>query len=182
MATPTEQVTRNAQEYLADDVILAMRVDWGPDAVSSRMKLGSGFWARAYLWSPIALPIMALLRRPDRRKMRDDPTTGSGILALTADGGRILLSTSPPRRKRPTGVVEVLPHAAALQVDVDLMETDLIPTLTVAHRQFVVNGIDFRALLKAVENLTVRSPEIRAALPRLQAVGNSPYTGAPGAG
>jgi len=60
MATPTERVTRYAKDYLDDDVILAMRVDWGPDAVSSRKKFGVAFWTREYLWSPIVMPIMAL--------------------------------------------------------------------------------------------------------------------------
>jgi len=178
MAPPTERVTRNVQDYVSDghDVILALRVDWGPDAVAYRKRFGSGFWARAYLWSPIILPIMALFQRPDPRKTLLDPNAGFGILALTADDGRILLSASPRRRKTPTGIAEVLPHAAPLDVDVDLMETNLIPTLTVAHRVFVVNSVDFRALLKAVDNLVVRSPEIRAVLPTLRAVGESPYT------
>lgn len=181
MATPTERVTRHAQDYLAGqhDVILALRVDWGPDAVKSRKKFGYGFWARAYLWSPIVLPIMALLRRPQALETRIDPSSGTGILALSADDGRILLSAPPQRKKTPTGIVEALPQASPIQVDVDLMETHMIPSLTVAHREFVVNGIDFRALLKAVENLTIRSPEIKAVLPRLKDVGSSPYSGVP---
>ena len=177
MKTPTEQVTGRAKEYLAGrhDVILALRVEWGPDAVTSKKKLGSGFWTRAYLWTPIVMPIVALLRRPNTKEINEDPTAGFGILALTADDGRILLSTPPRRRLTPTGVAEVLPQAAALEVDVDLMETDLIPLLTVDDRDFVVDGVDFRALLEAVGNVTVRSPEIKAVLPRLREVGKTPY-------
>jgi hypothetical protein len=69
---------------------------------------------------------------------------------------------------------------SSLLVDVDLMETHLIPSMTVAHREFVVNGIDFRALVKAVENLRLRSPEIKAVLPRLTDVGKTPYSATPG--
>lgn len=56
----------------------------------------------------------------------------------------------------------------------------MIPLLTVGRRQFVVNGVGFRALLKAIENRKLRPPEIKAALPRLQGVGRSPYGRVPG--
>ena len=58
------------------------------------------------------------------------------------------------------------------------MENHLIPALTVADREFVINGVDFKSLLKAVEGLRVRSPEIKAVLARLQEVGKGVY-GAP---
>lgn len=73
----------------------------------------------------------------------------------------------------------MLPRESPLEVDVDLMETHLVPALTVGDREFVVNSIDFKALLKAVEALEVRSPEIKAALPRLKDVGKSPYGALP---
>ncbi len=182
MATPTERLTRNAQEFLGDDheVVLAMRVDWGPDAVASRTGLGSAYWTRAYLWWPVVWPVMALLRLPKSLHRRNDPDAGSGILALTAGDGRILLSAPMLRTKVPTGIVETLPYGAPLDVDVDLMESHLIPAVTIAGRQFVVNGVDFRALLGAVETHQVRAPEIKAMLPRLLAVGTSNYTGVPG--
>lgn len=183
MPTPTERVTRHAQEFLGDehDVVLALRVDWGPDAVASRTRFGNAFWVRAYLWTPIVWPFMALLRLPETLRRRKDPSAGSGILALTSDDGRIVLSSSPLRRNRPTSVVEALPEGSALLPDAELMETDMIPTLTVNNRQFVVNGVDFRALLNAVETATIRAPEIKAVLVRLLGVGTSNYTGAPGA-
>lgn len=179
MITPTQRVTRNAREYLQDDVVIALRVDWGPEAISARKKFGFGYWVSAYIWAPISLPILAIFRNPELRRMRADPDSGTGILALTGDDRRILLSASPARRKTPTGVVEVLPNGAPLIVDVGLMESDLIPSLTVGDREFVVDGVDFRALMKAVEAHRIRSPEIKAVLPRLQSVGDNPYTGIP---
>ncbi len=178
MATPTEQVARSAEAFLGDqhDVVLALRVEWGPDAIESRKQLRRGLWTEVYLWSTLVVrPFLSLLRLKDTLKADRDPNTGSGILALTADDGRILLATSPLRSKVPTGVIEELPAGAPLYVDVELMENHLIPTLTVADREFVINGIDFRALLKAVEGLRVRSPEIKAILARLQGVGKAVY-------
>lgn len=175
MMTPTERVTSRAREFLADDfdVILAVRVEWGPQAVVSRTKFSSGFWTRAYLWSPIVMPIVALLRRGDRIV---HPESGFGVLALTSDDSRVLLSVASRRRSFPTGLIDVLPQGAHLEVDVGLMETNLIPVLRISDREFVVNSVDFRALLKAVEQLRIRAPEIRAALPALREVGASPYT------
>ncbi len=175
MRTPTERVTRNAERYLDEDVVLALRVEWGPEAIASRKTLRSGYWARAFMWTPIVLPVLALFRIPQTRKLHEDPSAGSGILALTIDERRILLTTSMPMGKTPTGVLEPLPQGAPLQIDVDLWETDMVPSLTVGERTFVVNGIDFRALMTAVEELEVKAPEIKAVLPRLKAVGRALY-------
>ena len=181
MATPTERVTRNARRFLADDhdVTLALRVEWGPDVVSASKKFGNAFWTRAYLWTPIVRPSMAIIRGPRAWVRRHDPRSGVGILALTADDHRVLLLASSLLRKTPAEIVEYLPPDSPLEVDVEVMESDMIPVLTVGHREFVVNGVDFRALLNAVENLEIRSPEIKAVLPRLRDVGKTHYTGVP---
>lgn len=175
MSTPTERVTRYASRYLDEEVVLALRVEWGPQAISSKKTLRSGFWGRAFMWTPIVLPVLALFRISQTGKMRDDPNAGRGILALTDDDRRILLSTVAPMRKIPTGVIEPLPLGAPLRIDLDLWETDMVPALTVGERTFVVDGIDFRALMKAVEKLEIRAPDIKAVLPRMKAVGQAPY-------
>ena len=181
MATPTERVTRNAHRFLADDhdVILALRVEWGPGVVEARKRFGSAFWAGAYMWTPIVRPIMAFIRGPKTWQRHHDPRCGVGILALTATDDRVLLRTSSLLRKTPAEIVEYLPPESPLEVDVEVMESDMVPALTVGHRDFVVNGVDFKALMKAVENREVRAPEIKAVLPRLRDVSKTHYTGVP---
>ncbi len=174
MSTPTQQVTRNAQDMLDHhEVILALRVEWGAEA-REHARSTQLVWSRPP-WSVLFLPLLELYRLPIRAKrMRAEPNVW-GILALTSIGGRILLASTPWRRKRPIGVVEVLPHNAPLQLDLELMETDLIPLLRVGHREFVVNGVDFKALVKAVEGGVVRSFDIEHGLDRLKATSQKLY-------
>ena len=124
-------------------------------------------------------PVLALFRRPLRLKREESPDSGTGILALLSNDRRVLLSTDRLLPKQPTGIAAKLPQRAALEVDVELMENDMVPVVTVDDRQLVVNGVDFKALLRAVATTKVRSPEIKAVLPRLQAVANTHYTGVP---
>lgn len=174
MATPTEVVTRNTQQFLGDqhDVVLAVRVEWGVDAASVAKSKG-------YLWGPHFLPVRAWKQvRTALRRTPDDSHDDVGTLAFTSDDGRILLSATPAQRKTPTGVVEWFPDDAALLPDVDAMETHLVPLVTVGRYEFVVNSIDFRVLLRHVEAGTVRSPKFEAELDRLKSVlGRNRYGG-----
>ncbi|NND02384.1 MAG: hypothetical protein HKN91_06305 [Acidimicrobiia bacterium] len=176
MATPTQTVTRNVQKYLGDEfeVVMAVRVEWGADAARRSKNRGYGLFA--HVWTPLVNPILATVRaRGAQRALREDPASGVGVLALTADGRRILLSAMPWRPKTLTGIVEQLPRNAALLPNLDLMQTDVVPTLTVDRYEFVVDRVDFKALLKAVETGVIDAPKIRADLARLSAVGWNRY-------
>ena len=105
------------------------------------------------------------------RSMSGDMDAGYGILAVTSDGGRILLSSKPFQRKVPVEVLDTVPPHTTFTSDAELMETYLIPTVTVDRLQLVVNRIDFKVLLKAIEAGRVIAPEILAVLPRLKAAG-----------
>ena len=169
MATPTDIVTRYAQEFLGDTrVLIAVRVEWGSDAFA-RARATQLAWSRPP-WTWAFVPIITVARLLGN--IRSTPEAPmSGVLALTSNDGRILMSASPWQPKKPTGIVESLPEGSALDLDIDLMETKLIPILTVGHRQLVVNAFDFKALMKAVETGTVTSPEIEAASSRVHAAG-----------
>lgn len=169
MATPTDMVTRYAQEFLGDtEVLIAIRVEWGDDAFA-RARSTQVVWSQPPL-SLVFFPIRMVARVLERIRTNGEAQS-SGVLALTPGGGRILMSTSSWQPKKPTGIVEVLPEGAALEINVDLMEDELIPILTVGDRQLVVNAIDFRALMKAVEAGMVASPEIEAASSRVHVAG-----------
>ncbi len=177
MATPTQVVTRNAQKYLGDeyDVVMAMRVEWGAGAAEQARNHGAALFA--HVWTPLVLPILAAVRaRAAKRRMREDPTAGVGVLALTADEQRILLSAMPWRRKTVTGVVETLPRGAALLPDLHLMETDVVPSLVVDRYELVVDRVDFKAFLKAVKAGRIEAPKVSADLDRLAAVGWDRYS------
>lgn len=173
MATPTDIVTRYAQEFLGKtEVLIAVRVEWGDDAFA-RARSTQLAWSRPP-WTLVFVPILTVARVLDSIRTKGEAHT-SGVLALTPADGRILMSASAWQPKKPTGIVEALPEGAALDLDVDLMEAELIPILTVGHRQLVVNTFDFRALMKAVEAGTVTSPEIAAASSRVRAAGEKLY-------
>lgn len=176
MTTPTETLIRKVQYYLGDeyDVVMAVRVDWGVGA--AKQARAEGYALFAHVWTPIVLPVLAAVReRTTKRRMLEDPEAGVGILVLTADDQRILLSAMPSRRKTPTGIVEMLPRGTALLPDIELMESDIVPVISVGDYDLVVDRVDLKALLKAVEAGDVSSPELAAHLDRFRAVGQARY-------
>lgn len=176
MMTPTERVTMNARTYLGSshDVVLAVRVEWGLGTEKPTFWSALGLWLTPRI--PLVLPLLNLTRaRATKERMASDINSGCGILALTAQEDRILLSAMPARRKIPTGVVEVLPRAAPLLCDIAWMETYLVPRLTVGERELVADGVDFKALLKAVEAGTIESPELASQMSRLTSIGFGPF-------
>lgn len=176
MATPTQIVTLNTQKYLGGhyDVVMAVRVEWGAGAAEASRK--QGYVLFAHLWTPFVVPVLTLIRgRTAKRRMHADPNAGVGILALTADEQRILLSAMPMRMKTPTGIVEKLPPGTALLPNIELMETDTVPALTVDRYELVVDRIDFKALVTAVKAGEVSAPKLEAVLDRLEAVGWKRY-------
>lgn len=169
MATPTDVVTRYAREFLDDPtVLMAFRVEWGDDAFA-RARSTQLAWSRPP-WSLVFVPVITVARVLGNIRGTSEPPW-SGVLALTLNDGRILMSASRWQPKKPTDIVEVLPEGAALDLDVDLMEAELIPVLTVGHRKLVVNAFDFKALMKAVEAGTITSPHIEAAFGRVKTAG-----------
>lgn len=176
MMTPTERVTMNARTYLGSshDVVLAMRVEWGLGTEKPTFWTALGLWLTPRI--PLVLPMLNFTQaRATKQRMASDVNSGCGILAVTAEHDRFLLSAMPARRKIPTGLVETLPRSAPLQCDIEWMETYLVPLLTVGEHQLVVNGVDFKALLKAVETGTIDSPELTRQMSRLTSIGLRPY-------
>lgn len=176
MATPTETVTRRAQEYLGDDydVVIALRVEWGAGAAEAAARHGAALFA--HVWAPIVLPVLSKVReRSAKQRMSKDPAAGVGVLALTRDEQRILLSAMPGKRKTPTGVVATLPPRAPLLPDIELMETDVVPVISVGDYDLVVDRVDLKALLHAVEAGEIDSPDLAAHLDRFRAVGQQRY-------
>lgn len=169
--TPTERVTQNAREFVGPDhdVVMALRVEWGLGTEQPTLSAAIANWSTLRL--PLVVPLRAIARsRATKRTMFDDRDAGCGILALTSNGGHILLSAMPLRRKIPTGFVDVLPDDTPLLVDVEWMENYLVPRMTVGEHDLVVDGVDFKALLEAVEDGSVTSPELAANLHRLKSV------------
>ena len=176
MATPTQIVTRNAQNYLGDvhDVVLALRVEWGTEAVTAAKNQGAALFV--HLWTPFVLPVLSWVRaRSIKRRMRQDPAAGVGILTLTAADQHILLSAMPSRRKTPTGIVRTLPTAEPLVADVELMEMDVVPLMTLGDYDLVADRVDFKALLAAVEAGQIAAPDLEVNLDRFKAVGQTRY-------
>lgn len=174
--TPTQQVTLNAQEFLGpkQNVLLAIRVEWGTDItnLSDARRLSHV----SMLGSPAIFPLVAVARlRSTWHALRTGSEAAYGILAMTSASGCILMSAARWQRKKPTGVVDALSADADLEIDVELMETNLIPLLRIDGHELVVNGIDFKALLKAVESGTMTSRYLTENLERLQAAGGTPW-------
>lgn len=172
MAAPTEIVTRNTQQFLGDAevVALALRVEWGVD--TETVLDGRALEATGWIVSPVVVPIAAAFRTLGRlRRHRTDPEAGVGILALCQGDAHFLLASTPFMRKRPFELVERIPASADLTVDVGRLETDLVAELTIGDHTLLVNSIDFKKLLTAVEAGTVQAPQVAANLPRLKAVG-----------
>lgn len=174
--TPTQQVSKNAQEFLGEgqNVLLAMRVVWGADIANLNDVSRLSHLTRA--WSPVIFPMVAMARlRSSWDRMRSGSEAHYGVLVLVSSGDSILLTATPRWRKQPTGIVEVLSPDAELKVNVDLMEEILVPLIKIGHHELVVNGIDFRALLKALKSGVVKSPSLEADLDRLEAAGGTPW-------
>ena len=174
--SPTDRLIRSVKAYLGDqaDVVFALRVDCGKVSLEfARKRNLSSSWL---MYWPVFAPIGELLRRRSgRRRLKDDPTAGMGILALTDQRDRILMSAHASRRMEPTAVVATLERGAQLVVDTDYFATHLVPILDVGGREFVVDSVDFKAMLKAIRLGKLNAPQITANLDRLEAVGEMRY-------
>ena len=170
---PTGRVTRLAQAFIDEDVLLALRVQVvGEDHRHSRFR---NYVDNITMWPHLIHPAVTILKGWCGLAPRHPETSDRSILALTENGGRVLLNVDAAHRGKPVSVRKRLPEDVGLFADVELFESDRVVKLSVGDHHLIVDNVDFKVLLKAVAGGTVTSPALSSQLKRLQRVGNSGY-------
>lgn len=157
MTAPTQKLTARAATQLGEAVALAIRVRRGPptrrESANDQNTLALGGQQTAPATFPAGgLPIVPIARAAKR--WATDIFSGehhlNGVLVFTRAGDRILMGRSRFRSLRPTDeVVRRFPSAAVPEIDEFLLAEELIPELTIDGEHFIVNSVDFKALMKA---------------------------------
>lgn len=152
--TATDRNTTAAAEFLGEEVVIAVRV-----AAPTNRKLN---WIQAVLAPAAFIPFVGLALTAAgavltyvTRRSNGSGTTGRQLLALTANGGRVLIDTDSPffalGRETPTGIPRRLTPNAEVRVRADQWEElgSSCP-ITVDNIELMVDGVDFKRLLRTV--------------------------------
>ena len=150
MATPTQRNTKRVAEFLGEDVVIALRI---PDH-HKRSTMGALVAAAVGLTEFIpgfGIAIMAgfgVIRKLVGFGRDNEPQTQ--LLALTRDGGRVVVSTTSHGRIDPLGIPQRLAHNAPLRAGRTDDDYEYRWLLSVGNECFEVNAVDFKQLLKAI--------------------------------
>ncbi len=168
--TATDHNTAAASEFLGEEVVIAIRVSAPTKGRVNRIRavlaplafvpfFGVGLAAAGSIFSFVT------------RRSNGSGTMGRQLLAFTHSGGRVLIDTDSPilafGRETPTGIPRRLSHNADLRVSTDDWEhlTSAWP-VTVDGVDLMVDGVDFKRLLKTVFEHGHELPALRAQLAR----------------
>ena len=158
MATPTEKVTKRAQDLLGEPVTIAMRVRLGP---ASAADTGSNMLlVTSMIWSLVAAPFLAIVRLAGRAGDVGQEGSNHCVLACTESGQRLLLSATSAKPGHPTELRHRFSPNAELHPNIELMHENFVAELTVDESPMFVNPVDFKALVIMVEEGRLDAPAI----------------------